>query len=106
MLALLACVFTTSDLCHCCCVTKCVITWGYGSANFVFSLNVFEDKIVKNYFAKACLPSLVKMKCSLLGSVQYEEGLLSARLVVGVSLVRTAFLYFIQTSSSVYSRDT
>lgn len=49
MLALLACVFTTSDLCHCRCVTKYVITWGYVSADFVFSLNVFEDKIVKSY---------------------------------------------------------
>lgn len=66
MLALLACVFTTSDLCHCSCVTKYVITWGYVSADFVFSLNVFEDRIVKNDFAKTCLPSLVKMKCSLL----------------------------------------
>ena len=36
MLRFLACVFTASDLCHCSCLTKYVITWGCVSADFVF----------------------------------------------------------------------
>lgn len=58
MLRLLACVFTTFNLCHCSYVTKYAVTWGYVSANFVCLLNVFENKIVKNDFAEVCLPLL------------------------------------------------